>query len=91
MVQLEFLFRFKDRRLILTFSYNLGLNYVPIMYIQNNVSNASQDYNDYQFSMGCGVLLSSVAIFVAYCLVEKNAPIMYPQAILPEFLAGILK
>ena len=60
------------------------------MYVQNNVSNASQDYNDYQFSMGCGVLLSSIFIFIVYCLFEKNAPKMYPQAILPGFLAGLM-
>ena len=38
------------------------------MYVQNNVSNASQDYNDYQFSMGCGVLLSTIFIFIVYFL-----------------------
>ena len=63
---------------------------MPIMYIQNNVSNASQDYNDYQFSMCCGVLISSVGVFVVYCMFEKNAPKMYPHAILPGFLTGLL-
>ena len=60
------------------------------MWIQNNLSNASQDYNDYQFSMGCGVLLSSLFIFIVYCLFEKNAPKMYPNAILPGFLSGLM-
>jgi hypothetical protein len=60
-----------------------GFNYVPIMYVQNHVKDASQEYNDYELSMCCEIMLSSLFIFVVYCIFERNAPKMYPQAILP--------
>ena len=61
------------------------------MYIQNNVKNSSQDYNDYEFSMCCGILLSALLVFILYCIIEKNNPKIYPHAILPGFLTGNFK
>ena len=68
-----------------------GIMYVPIMYIQNNVKNSSQDYNDYEFSICCGILLSALLVFILYCIIEKNNPKIYSHAILPGFLTGNFK
>ena len=67
-----------------------GFNYVPIMYVQNHEKDASQEYNDYEFSMCCGIMLSSLFVFVVYCIFERNAPKIYPQAILPGMLTGLM-
>ncbi len=67
-----------------------GLSYTPITYIQNNYSNASQDYNDYAFSFSCGIFLSSIGYFVLYSIFEMNNPQIYPQTILPGLVTGLL-
>jgi glucose uptake protein GlcU len=67
-----------------------GISYLPIMYIQNQYTNASQDYNDYYFAYTSGILLASSLVFVFYCIYEKNNPTIYPETIMPAFLVGFL-
>ena len=65
-----------------------GFAYMPGLYIQNNVENASQNNNDYAFSMSTGIFLSSLMYFVVYCVFRKNQPKVYPEIILPSFITG---
>ncbi len=67
-----------------------GVSYTPIIYIQNNYPNSSQDYNDYSFSFATGIFISSLGYFVIYALFEKNNPQIYPQTILPGLVTGNL-
>ena len=60
----------------------------PEIYVMNNEINASQDFNDYVFSLNCGILLSSLCLFIIYCIVLKNKPKIYPKIIFPCFLVG---
>ena len=68
----------------------IALSYIPILYIENNYPNASQDQNDYALSYNTGLFLGSLVLFIIYCLVNKNQPKVYPEAILPTFIAGIM-
>lgn len=67
---------------------SIASSYIPILYIQNNYPNASQDQNDYAFAYNTGMFLGSLIIFVVYCVVKKNRPTLYPEAILPSFASG---
>lgn len=68
----------------------IALSYIPILYIENNYPNASQDQNDYALSYNTGLFLGSLVLFIIYCIVNKNQPKVYPEAILPTFIAGIM-
>lgn len=63
-------------------------SYIPILYIENTYPNASQDQNDYALSYNTGIFFGALLFFIIYCLVNKNRPKVYPNAILPTFLAG---
>ena len=65
-----------------------GFLYVPIKYIQDNLTNASQNQNDYAFAMSCGMLLGAVFYFVIYCILTKNKPTIHADIILPGFIIG---
>ena len=65
-----------------------GVSYLPIMYIQNQYSNASLDYNDYYYSFVCGVLIMSLFIFFLYCIFERNKPAVSQQVVIPGLLVG---
>ena len=52
----------------------------------NTVKDASQDNNDYAFSLSCGIMLSSLFYFIIYCIVLKNKPKIYPEIIFPCFV-----
>lgn len=67
---------------------SIASSYIPILYIQNNYPNASQDQNDYAFAYNTGMFLGSLIIFAVYCVVKKNRPALYPEAILPSFASG---
>lgn len=56
----------------------------------NTVKDASQDNNDYAFSLSCGIMLSSLFYFIIYCIVLKNKPKIYPEIIFPCFVIGWL-
>ena len=38
----------------------------------------------------CGILLTSSAYFLIYCAYMRNMPRIYPRAILPAFVSGVM-
>ncbi|MCJ8733704.1 hypothetical protein PDJAM_G00226600 [Pangasius djambal] len=74
-----------------------GSSFVPILYIKHHaVSNnsmftgSSQNDLDYCFAQSSGIFLMSTVYFGIYCAVMKNRPRVYPRAILPGFLTGVM-
>ncbi|GAB1287630.1 Transmembrane protein 144 [Apodemus speciosus] len=74
-----------------------GSTFVPIIYIKDHskrndsiFAGASQYDLDYVFAHSSGIFLTSTVYFVAYCVAMKNRPKLYPQAVLPGFLSGVL-
>jgi hypothetical protein len=71
-----------------------ALCYEPQLYVMNTVPGASQDNNDYAFSLSCGIMLSSLLFYIAYSIFYKVAlkktPQIYPEIILPCFVIGWL-
>lgn len=65
-----------------------GSTFAPVLYVQDNYPNASKNGNDYSFSLGTGILLSSMFYFIVYCVYKKNKPRIYPELILPSFTTG---
>ncbi|XP_015855084.1 transmembrane protein 144 isoform X1 [Peromyscus maniculatus bairdii] len=74
-----------------------GSTFVPIIYIKDHgkrndseYAGASQYDLDYVFAYSSGIFLTSTVYFVAYCVAMKNKPRLYPEAVLPGFLSGVL-
>ncbi|XP_017205627.2 transmembrane protein 144 isoform X3 [Oryctolagus cuniculus] len=74
-----------------------GSTFVPIIYIKDHskrndstYAGASQYDLDYVFAHFSGIFLTSTVYFLAYCVVMKNSPKLYPEAVLPGFLSGVL-
>ncbi|XP_005076201.2 transmembrane protein 144 isoform X2 [Mesocricetus auratus] len=74
-----------------------GSTFVPIIYIKDHsrrnesiYAGASQYDLDYVFAYSSGIFLTSTVYFVAYCISMKNRPKLYPEAVLPGFLSGVL-
>eukprot|EP00069_Balaena_mysticetus_P013344 bmy_22043T0 len=74
-----------------------GSTFVPIIYIKDHskrndsiYAGASQNDLDYVFAHFSGIFLASTVYFLAYCIAMKNNPKLYPKAVLPGFLSGIL-
>ncbi|XP_009896908.2 transmembrane protein 144 [Dryobates pubescens] len=74
-----------------------GSSFVPILYIKDHgrrnetiYSGASQFDLDYVFAHFSGIFLTSTIYFLIYCAVKKNKPNVYPLAILPGFVSGVL-
>ncbi|XP_076788675.1 transmembrane protein 144 isoform X5 [Arvicanthis niloticus] len=74
-----------------------GSTFVPIIYIKDHsqrndsmYAGASQYDLDYVFAHSSGIFLTSTVYFVAYCVAMKNRPKLYPEAVLPGFLSGVL-
>ncbi|XP_062055328.1 transmembrane protein 144 isoform X3 [Lepus europaeus] len=74
-----------------------GSTFVPIIYIKDHskrndsmFAGASQYDLDYVFAHFSGIFLTSTVYFLAYCVVMKNSPKLYPEAVLPGFLSGVL-
>ena len=51
---------------------------------------ADQNMLDYVFPHFTGIFLTSTLYFIVYCAVMKNRPRIYPGAILPAFVSGIM-
>lgn len=66
-----------------------AFSYIPILYIENNYPNSSQDQNEYAFSYNTGIFFGALFIFIVYALVTRNRPKVYPQLILPTFVSGL--
>ncbi|XP_053921079.1 transmembrane protein 144 [Cuculus canorus] len=74
-----------------------GSSFVPVLYIKDHgranetiYTGASQFDLDYVFAHFSGIFLTSTVYFLIYCAVRKNKPNVYPQAILPGFVSGVL-
>ncbi|NXS01525.1 TM144 protein, partial [Oxylabes madagascariensis] len=74
-----------------------GSSFVPVLYIKDHgrrnetvYTGASQFDLDYVFAHFSGIFLTSTIYFLIYCAVRKNKPYVYPQAILPGFVSGVL-
>ena len=65
-----------------------GSTFAPILYVQDNYTGASKNGNDYAFSLGTGILMSSMFYFIVYAVWKKNKPRIYPELILPAFTTG---
>uniref|UniRef100_A0A3P8XHW5 Transmembrane protein 144a n=1 Tax=Esox lucius TaxID=8010 RepID=A0A3P8XHW5_ESOLU len=74
-----------------------GSSFVPVLYIKNHAahrdspfSGASQFDLDYVFAQFSGIFLTSTVYFLIYCSAMKNSPRVYPRAILPGFVSGVM-
>ncbi|XP_029472051.1 transmembrane protein 144 [Rhinatrema bivittatum] len=74
-----------------------GSCFVPVLYIKDHAkrnesmyTGASQFDLDYVFAHFSGIFLTSTVYFLIYCTVMKNHPKIYPEAILPGFVSGVL-
>ncbi|XP_066504735.1 transmembrane protein 144b isoform X2 [Hoplias malabaricus] len=74
-----------------------GCSFVPMLYIKHHTSNNSSVFTgssqidfDYCFAQSSGIFLTSTVYFFIYCVAMKNKPRIYPRAILPGFLAGLM-
>ncbi|XP_072440367.1 transmembrane protein 144-like isoform X2 [Chiloscyllium punctatum] len=74
-----------------------GSSFVPVIYIKNQAlkneteyKNASQFDLDYVFAHFSGIFLTSTVYFLIYCAIMKNRPKVYPKAVLPGFVSGVM-
>ncbi|KAK2190561.1 hypothetical protein NP493_76g05027 [Ridgeia piscesae] len=68
-----------------------GLNFTPVIYIQDNYPNyPSQHGLDYVFSHFSGIFAASTFYFFLYCIYMRNKPRVYPKAVLPAMLSGVM-
>ncbi|XP_074722698.1 transmembrane protein 144 isoform X2 [Strix uralensis] len=74
-----------------------GSSFVPVLYIKDHgrrnetiYTGASQFDLDYVFAHFSGIFLTSTIYFLIYCTIRKNKPNVYPQAVLPGFVSGVL-
>ncbi|KAL3880825.1 hypothetical protein ACJMK2_033032 [Sinanodonta woodiana] len=67
-----------------------GQLFTPAIYVQDNYPGASQQGLDYVFSTFSGIYLSSTFYFLVYCMFMRNKPKVYPQAILPGTVSGLM-
>jgi len=63
-----------------------GVNFDPPTYLENH--GGSQNGLDYVFSHFCGIYITSTFYFLVYCILKKNKPTLYPQAVLPGIICG---
>jgi len=45
---------------------------------------------DYAFSHFCGIFMTSTVYFIIYCAFMKNKPRVFPEAILPGVVSGVM-
>ena len=67
-----------------------GVSFVPVYIVQKNDADAPDEGIQYAFSQFSGTLLASTVYFLIYCLVKRNRPDLYPEAVGPGFLSGVL-
>uniref|UniRef100_A0A8D2IVV3 Transmembrane protein 144 n=1 Tax=Varanus komodoensis TaxID=61221 RepID=A0A8D2IVV3_VARKO len=74
-----------------------GSSFVPVLYIKDHgrkngtaYTGASQYDLDYVFAHFSGIFLTSTIYFLIYCGIMKNNPKVYPEAIIPGFVSGVL-
>lgn len=67
-----------------------GQLFTPATYVQDNYKEASKNGMDYVFACFCGIYLTSTVYFLLYAAYLKNRPKVYPRAILPGFISGLM-
>lgn len=74
-----------------------GSSFIPVLYIKNHAarphspfSGASQFDLDYVFAQFSGIFLTSTVYFLVYCAAMRNSPKVYPGAVLPGFVSGVM-
>jgi glucose uptake protein GlcU len=67
-----------------------GSNFTPPQYIMDNCPECSQVGLDYVFSHFLGIWLTSTLYMVLYAAFRGNSPKLYPRAMLPGFLSGLM-
>ncbi|MCJ8749253.1 hypothetical protein PDJAM_G00174180 [Pangasius djambal] len=74
-----------------------GSSFIPMLYIKNHAGQqdsqfvgASQFDLDYVFAHFSGIFLTSTVYFLIYCAFKKNKPQVFPKAVLPGFVSGVM-
>ncbi|XP_053114374.1 transmembrane protein 144 isoform X2 [Hemicordylus capensis] len=71
-----------------------GSSFVPVLYIKDHGRRNGTKYTganlDYVFAHFSGIFLTSTTYFLIYCAAMKNNPKVYPKAIIPGFVSGVL-
>ncbi|XP_060102576.1 transmembrane protein 144 isoform X2 [Heteronotia binoei] len=71
-----------------------GSSFVPVLYIKDHGRRNGTTYTganlDYVFAHFSGIFLTSTIYFLIYCAAMKNHPKVYPEAIIPGFVSGLL-
>ncbi|XP_022537490.2 transmembrane protein 144a [Astyanax mexicanus] len=74
-----------------------GSSFIPVLYIKNHTDDpggpyygASQFDLDYVFAQFSGIFLTSTVYFSIYCAFKKNKPQVFPKAVLPGFISGVM-
>ncbi|KAK3531923.1 hypothetical protein QTP86_000336 [Hemibagrus guttatus] len=74
-----------------------GSSFIPVLYIKNHTTQQNSQYDgasqfdlDYVFAHFSGIFLTSTVYFVIYCALKKNKPQVFPKAILPGVVSGVM-
>jgi len=65
-----------------------GINFDPPQYILDHTVGTTGI--DMAFSHFCGILFTSNLVMIIYCIYKKNKPALYPEAVLPAMVSGLL-
>ncbi|XP_030836295.1 transmembrane protein 144 [Strongylocentrotus purpuratus] len=67
-----------------------GFNFIPCLWIQDNVKGASQEGLDYVFAHFCGIYATSTAYFLIYSAYKQNKPQYSQNLVLPSLVCGAM-
>ncbi|KAA0722387.1 Transmembrane protein 144 [Triplophysa tibetana] len=74
-----------------------GSSFIPVLYVKYHAADADSQYRgasqfdlDYVFAQYCGIFLTSTVYFILYCAIKKNKPQVFPKAVLPGFVSGLM-
>ncbi|XP_022325098.2 transmembrane protein 144-like isoform X1 [Crassostrea virginica] len=65
-----------------------GQMFTPAVYLQDHGD--SKNALDYVFACFCGIYSTSTVYFIIYIIFMKNKPKVYPKAILPGVISGLM-
>jgi len=66
-----------------------GVNFDPPQWLIDHKKGSDQGL-DYVWSHFCGIFLASTGYFLIYCALKRNRPSIYPQAVLPGVISGVM-
>lgn len=74
-----------------------GSSFIPVLYIKHHAADPDSQYRgasqfdlDYVFAQYSGIFLTSTVYFILYCAIKKNKPQVFPKAVLPGFVSGLM-